>query len=75
MENRIYPDWQQLKELNNPLTDGELSLLKFLDNNLSKDHNWKKGDKLENYKGWLIFAQPFLNGSRPDIIIFNTHLY
>jgi superfamily I DNA/RNA helicase len=74
MENRIYPDWQQLKELNNPLTDGELSLLKFLDNNLSKDHNWKKGDKLENYKGWLIFAQPFLNGSRPDIIIFNPQV-
>ena len=74
LENRLYPTWQQLEEQNNPLTGGEMSLLKYLDNHLPKDNQWKKGDKLENYKGWLIFGQPFLNGTRPDIIIFNPQV-
>lgn len=74
MENRLYPTWQQLEEQNNPLTAGERALLKYLDNYLPKDIQWKNGDKLENYKGWLIFAQPFLNGTRPDIIIFNPQV-
>jgi len=74
MENRLYPTWQQLDEQNNPLTEGERALLKFLDLYLPKDPNWKKEQGLKNYKGWLIFAQPFLNGSRPDIVIFNPQV-
>ena len=71
MEERIFPNWEQLKQLHNPLTDGEISLLKFLDSNLPRDPKWKNGQKLIDYYGWLIFAQPFFNGTRPDIIIFN----
>lgn len=71
MESRLYPTWEQLLQQNNPLTIGEKELISFLDKYLPKDNLWKKGEKLENYKGWLIFAQPFLNGTRPDIIIFN----
>lgn len=71
MENRLYPNWRQLEEQNNPLTIGERTLIKLLDDNLPRDIYWKKGDKLVDYKGWLIFAQPFLNGARPDVIIFH----
>jgi len=74
LENRLYPTWQQLEEQNNPLTEGEKALLKYLDLYLPRDPQWKNGDKLENYNGWLIFAQPFLNGLRPDIIIFNPQI-
>jgi hypothetical protein len=77
MENRLYPNWQQLKEQNNPLTDGEIKLLEFFDENLPKDPLWKPEPGLKNlkdYKGWLIFAQPFLNGTRPDIVIFNPQV-
>ncbi len=74
MENRLYPTWQQLEEQNNPLTAGERALLIFLDKYLPKDEQWKSGEQLENYNGWLIFAQPFLNGTRPDIIIFNPQV-
>ena len=77
MENRLYPTWQQLEEQNNPLTVGEKSLIKFFDDYLPKDPNWKPAPGLKNlkdYKGWLIFAQPFLNGTRPDIIIFNPQV-
>lgn len=77
MENRLYPTWQQLEEQNNPLTVGEKSLIKFFDDYLPKDPNWKPAPGLKNlkdYKGWLIFAQPFLNGTRPDIVIFNPQV-
>lgn len=71
MTQRIYPSWEQIEKLKNPLTEGELHLLKYLDRNLPADRNWTKDKKLIEYRGWLIFAQPFLNGSRPDVIIFN----
>jgi hypothetical protein len=74
MSNRIFPNWEQLNSLRNPLTEGERCLLEFLDENLPEDEVWKKDDKLVNYRGWLIFAQPFLNGSRPDIIIYNPYV-
>ncbi|MFH1008244.1 MAG: NERD domain-containing protein [Candidatus Latescibacterota bacterium] len=48
--------------------------MKYLDDNLPRDHNWTKQQKLTDYNGWLIFSQPFLNGSRPDIIIFNPNV-
>ena len=62
MESRIYPNWEQLEQLKNPLTDGERALLYYLDKELPRDLRWKSGDALSNYQGWLIFAQPFLNG-------------
>lgn len=77
MENRLYPTWQQLEEQNNPLTAGEKALIKYLDTYLPKDLKWKKEPgryNLKDYNGWLIFAQPFLNGARPDIIIFNPQV-
>jgi len=74
MENRLYPTWEQLAEQNNPLTEGERTLLKFLDDHLPRDLRWKKGDPLKDYDGWLIFAQPFLNGTRPDVVIFNPQV-
>ena len=61
MENRLYPTWEQLEEQNNPLTAGEKALLQYLDTYLPKDNKWEKGQKLVNYNGWLIFAQPFLD--------------
>jgi superfamily I DNA/RNA helicase len=74
MENRLYPTRQQLEDQNNQLTAGEKALLKYLDFHLPRDKDWKKGDSLGDYRGWLIFAQPFLNGTRPDIVIFNPHV-
>lgn len=71
MSNRIFPTWEQIKGFKQPLTEGESFLLHFLDKNLSKDVNFQDNGDLTNYNGWLIFVQPFLNGSRPDIIIFN----
>lgn len=77
MENRLYPTWPQLEQQNNPLTVGEKVLIKYLDDYLPRDPNWKPAPGLKNlkdYQGWLIFAQPFLNGTRPDIVIFNPQV-
>jgi len=74
MSNRLYPTWDQLETMHNPLTNGEKALIEYLDKYLPGDDQWKEGDSLLNYKGWLIFAQPFLNGTRPDVIIFNPQV-
>lgn len=66
MESRII-----FGNLNNPLTIGEKYLVDFLDQILPKDIEWKKEQGYENYNGWLIFLQSYLNGSRPDIVLFN----
>lgn len=71
MTDRIYPNWQQIKDQHQPLTDGELCLLKYLDKFLPRDNAWQENQSLNKYNGWLIFVQPYLNGNRPDIIIFN----
>jgi len=52
----VYPDWDTIQRLPNPLTEGEHALLRFLDENLPKE--------------WMLFAQPFVNGTRPDIVAF-----
>jgi AAA domain/Nuclease-related domain len=54
---RIWPNWEQIAQMHNPFTPGELYLAKFLDQYLSNE--------------WSIFVQPFLNGARPDIVVFN----
>lgn len=74
MSNRLYPNWEQLNAMHNPLTEGERALITFLDNNLPEDNTWKEGNNLKDYKGWLIFAQPYLNGTRPDVVIFNPQV-
>ncbi len=55
------------------MTEGEWHLLKFLNESLKRDELFQAGD-LSKYKGWLIFVQPYLNGSRPDIIIFHPYI-
>lgn len=70
MNGRIFPSISELRTLHNQLEPGEWALLNFLDKNLKKDPNDLRIDNLEEYKGWLIFVQPYLNGARPDIIIF-----
>ena len=74
MSNRIFPNWDQINSMHNPLTEGERALLRFLDDNLPKDNNWRDGNPLEDYNGWLIFSQPFLDGKRPDVVIFNPQV-
>lgn len=54
---RLFPDWNQIHSLKSPLTDGETCLLKYLDKNLPEQ--------------WEIYAQPFMNGDRPDIVLLN----
>lgn len=72
--SRLYPNWEQLNASKNPLTEGERYFIEYLDKLLPKDSSWTEDRKLSEYKGWLIFAQPFLNGSRPDVIIYNPYV-
>jgi UvrD-like helicase C-terminal domain/AAA domain len=74
MFSRIIPSWDQIKNFNQPLQDGEVCLLKFLDAELPRDENFNDADDIALYNGWLIFVQPYLNGSRPDVVIFNPHV-
>lgn len=74
MFSRLIPSWEHIKDFKQPLTEGENYLLKFLDETLKKDESFNEGGDLTKYNGWLIFVQPFLNGSRPDIIIFNPNV-
>jgi AAA domain len=73
MFSRVFPSWEQIEQFKQPLTEGERCLLKFLDDNLKKDDLFQSND-LTKYNGWLIFVQPYLNGCRPDIIIFNPRI-
>lgn len=71
MSNRLYPTWKEIGELHNPLTAGEKALLLYLDEHLPRDPTWTPDKPLAHYGGWLIFAQPYFNGSRPDVVILN----
>ncbi len=73
MFGRVIPSLEKIKQLHQPLTEGERYLLTFLDENLKKDDAFQ-GNDLTQYNGWLIFVQSFLNGARPDIIIFNPRV-
>ncbi|MFH2231702.1 MAG: UvrD-helicase domain-containing protein [Patescibacteria group bacterium] len=70
VKGRVIPDYAILDNLHNPLTEGEWTLLRFLDQHLSKDPRGIDDKNLDQYDGWLIFVQPYLNGTRPDIIAF-----
>ena len=56
-KSRLFPDWNDINNFHNPLTEGERRIIEFLDEVLPDD--------------WMIFAQPYLNGSRPDVVILN----
>jgi len=72
--DRVIPNWDIINNFTQPLMKGEISLIKFLDENLKTDISFTEQDNLLDYDGWLIFVQPYLNGSRPDIIIFNPKI-
>ena len=57
---RIYPSWNEIKKFQEPLTEGENILARFLDDNLGED--------------WKIFIRPHLNNSRPDIVTVNPQV-
>ncbi len=71
MFDRVIPGWEIIRNFPQPLTKGEITLIRFLDENLPKDSNFSNVSELNDYDGWLIFVQPFLNGCRPDIILFH----
>lgn len=50
----LIPGWAELRGLPTPLTSGEAHLLAFLEQDLGPD--------------WEVFAQPYLNGTRPDVV-------
>ena len=58
--SRIFPDWNELNTLKTPLTKGEMTLAKYLDEHLPLS--------------WEIYIQPYLNGDRPDIVILNPNV-
>lgn len=66
--NRIFPALEDIKKEN--LGPDEFELLEFLDKNLPKDEILDLSN-ISNYHGYLIFSQPYLNGLRPDIVVFN----
>lgn len=74
MQSRIIPSLDQLEKSINVPSPGLITLVKFLDSHLRKDENGIDENNLENYNGWLIFIKPFLNGVRPDLIIFNPQV-
>ncbi|GGL77771.1 hypothetical protein GCM10010840_14580 [Deinococcus aerolatus] len=50
----LIPGWRELNTLSTPLTAGEAHLLAFLERDLGPE--------------WEVFAQPYLNGTRPDVV-------
>lgn len=53
---RVYPAFETIKKFKQRPTEGELRLLEFLMENLDDDYE--------------IFFNPYLNGDRPDVIVF-----
>lgn len=51
----LHPDWSVINKAHQPPTEGEITFLKFLQENLNDQYE--------------IFFQPYLNGDRPDIIL------
>ena len=57
---KIFPNWEMIEKFHNKLWDGEHKIVSYLDSHLSDD--------------WEIYVQPFLNGSRPDVVILNPKI-
>jgi len=58
--SRIYPKWEDIDNLKDPLTEGELYFAKYLDDHLPNE--------------WEIYIQPYLNGDRPDVVILHPRV-
>lgn len=56
---RLIPSFEEILKDNREITEGELHLLRFLNENL--DNNYE------------VFFQPYLNGDRPDIVIMRRN--
>lgn len=56
---KLYPDYYTIQHFHQPATEGELTLLHFLQKELSSEFE--------------IYFQPFINGDRPDIIILKKN--
>lgn len=57
MKRIISPKFDELKNLQPPLKEGELKVLKYFDDNLTPD--------------WDIYIQPHMNGLRPDFVLLS----
>lgn len=57
---KIFPNWEIIEKFHNKLLDGEHKIVSYLYSHLSDD--------------WEIYVQPFLNGSRPDVVILNPKI-
>lgn len=57
---KVFPNWEIIENFHNKLWDGERKIVSYLDSYLSED--------------WEIYVQPFLNGSRPDVVILNPKI-
>lgn len=55
MIERMFPSWDEIEQFEDPLTSGEETLIRFLDDNLPGF--------------WKIFVKPVLNGSYLDLVI------
>ncbi len=57
MAATVIPSLEQAKKFHDPLTPGEIALARHFSKHLSDQ--------------WEIYLQPFLNGTRPDVVLFN----
>jgi thymidine kinase len=57
---RIFPDWEEIDSFQPPLNAGARALAEFLDSSLPDE--------------WEIFIKPYMNGDRPDIVIFHPQI-
>lgn len=57
---RLCPNRDQLAELRPQLTDGEQTLVDFLDEHLPPS--------------WTIYVQPYMNDMRPDVVVLNPNI-
>ena len=60
MSAQIVPSWEEISRFPEPLTEGERTLVLYLENALPD--------------GWTVYLQPFLNGSRPDLVLFHPQV-
>ena len=60
MKKRLIPDWTEIQRFRQPLTEGEIALVRQLDEHLPAS--------------WEIYVQPYLNGDRPDIVVLHPNV-